>query len=516
MKAVIFGGGPLTDEIGNKLVNYGIRTWVRVYSGYGATEFGTISIIPPHDQPDTWPWNYIRFSPHVKAHFIPQNDRDNAFELVFEAGEDHDPFVLNSEINGKAVYRTRDLLIPHPSKSNLWKFVGRVDDQIILLNGEKTNPGPMETEIVKCPLVHGAVVFGQARNQTGVLVELKETSGLLSEMGTGKTKFTRPYIERANQTSSTHSRLDKQSIIFSDPARPLPRTPKGTIPRSAVLKLYARDIEEMYEALEQDLDTNPITELQLPEAWTNLEVVSDWIAKQVEGILGWNIDTMVDLFQQGLDSLTATMLLRGLKTSLHASQDPKVQNCAQTLDQAIIFQNPTVQQLALLLVQRITSPDALNGQVPTGLEHIHAMIRKYDWPQSQTNYRTRRPDMLREHIVVTGTTGALGSHLLAQLLANDRVERVWALNRKSSGGISTKQKASFEDKMLDVQLLASEKLVFVDAVLDDAKLGLSDELYDEVCAALVLIQIAHAIPIRFEPQRLSSFMLSCPLSIYRH
>ncbi|KDN39667.1 hypothetical protein RSAG8_08695, partial [Rhizoctonia solani AG-8 WAC10335] len=94
MKGVIYGGGPLTDEIGNKLVNHGVR----VYSGYGATEFGTISILPPSDQSEDWPWNYIKFSPHVNPHFIPQNDQDNAFELVFEAGEDHDPFVLNSEI----------------------------------------------------------------------------------------------------------------------------------------------------------------------------------------------------------------------------------------------------------------------------------------------------------------------------------------------------------------------------------------------------------------------------------
>ncbi|CAE6483202.1 unnamed protein product, partial [Rhizoctonia solani] len=154
--------------------------------------------------------------------------------------------------------------------------IGQVDDQIVLFNGEKTNPGPMETEIVKCPLVHGAVVFGQARNQTGVLIELKETSGLLSEMGERKEliRIIWPYIERANQTSSTHSRLDKRSIMFFDPARPVSRTPKGTISRSVVLKMYARDIEEMYEALEQDLDVDLITELQSPKTWTNLGIVS--------------------------------------------------------------------------------------------------------------------------------------------------------------------------------------------------------------------------------------------------
>jgi hypothetical protein len=79
-----------------------------------------------------------------------------------QESETHKPFVLNSEIDGKRVYATKDLLVRHPTKEALWKLyvlfllisrplflislvrsVGRLDDQIILLNGEKTNPGPM-------------------------------------------------------------------------------------------------------------------------------------------------------------------------------------------------------------------------------------------------------------------------------------------------------------------------------------------------------------------------------------
>ncbi|CAE7151180.1 unnamed protein product [Rhizoctonia solani] len=480
MKAVIFGGGPLTDEIGDKLVSDGLR----IHSGYGATEFGTITVLPPRDQPDAWPWNYLRFSHHVKPHFIPQNDQDNAFELVFEPGEDHSPFVLNGELDGKAVYKTRDLIVSHPSKPNVWKFIGRVDDQIVLLNGEKTNPGPMETEIVKCPLVQGAVVFGQARNQTGVLIELKETSESLSEMGDSRKESIGevwPYIERANQSSSTHSRLDKRAIIFVDPARPLPRTPKGTITRSAAVKLYARDIEGMYEALEHDIDAGAAAEVRPPVTWSDLGVVSDWIAERVKSILARDIDTTADLFQQGMDSLTATILLRDLRASLHASQDPIAQTCAQTLPRTLVFDNPTVQQLAHFLVQHTASPDASSDPTLMVLESIHAMIRKYDseWPQSSSSH-IRRSDTPRERVIVTGTTGGLGSHILAQLLASDNVDRVWALNRKSGGDIRNRQRVSFEDKLLDVELLASEKLVFVDAVLDETKLGLSHELYDEI------------------------------------
>ena len=88
---------------------------------------------------------------------------------------------------------------------------------------------------------------------------------------------------------------------------------------------------------------------------------------------------------------------------------------------------------------------------------------------------------------MTGTTGALGSHLLAQLLINDKVSRVWALNRKSGGGVGStlkRQRASFEEKCLDVGLLESEKLVFVESELSVEGLGLHSKMYEKVSSLI--------------------------------
>ncbi|KAG8701412.1 hypothetical protein FRC08_004090, partial [Ceratobasidium sp. 394] len=84
------------------------------------------------------------------------------------------------------------------------------------------------------------------------------------------------------------------------------------------------------------------------------------------------------------------------------------------------------------------------------------------------------------------TTGALGSHILAQLLENERVEKVWALNRKSKETFA-RQSSSFEDKGLDVELLKSEKLALLDADLENQNLGLEVEVYDEIMSTATAI-----------------------------
>ncbi|CUA71917.1 L-aminoadipate-semialdehyde dehydrogenase [Rhizoctonia solani] len=481
MKGIMFGGGPLAEAIGNRLVDQGVH----IHSCYGATEFGGVNEVSDLD--DLSDWSYVKFSTHVDARFVPQNDEDHSFELVFVVSDNHKPFELNSEVDGKPAYRTKDLVVQHPFKPDLWKFVGRLDDQIILLNGEKTNPGPMEAEIVKCPIVHYAVMFGRERNQTGVLIELEESASNLYQTKEGRTKAIEqiwPYIERANQTSPSHSRLEKQTVILVDPTRPLPRTPKGTVPRSAALKSHAQDIEEMYLDLEKD--SGAPEGIEPPQSWTSTEDVETWIGKSVQNLLNREVDVTGDLFQQGMDSLTATMLLRILKSSLHASSDPNVQSAATKINQQTIFGKPTVRQLAQLLVQLSTNDDAAVDPVAEALQGILDMIRKYDSDWHRQEVRSVQP-VQKERVVVTGTTGGLGSHLLAQLLESDKVEKVWAMNRKSSKGNREREIGSFEDKQLDVSLLKSEKLVFMDTDLEDPKLGLSDRAYDEVRSQATII-----------------------------
>lgn len=43
----------------------------------------------------------------------------------------------------QGIYATSDMIEFHPTRKGFFKVVGRVDDQIMLSTGEKTNPGPL-------------------------------------------------------------------------------------------------------------------------------------------------------------------------------------------------------------------------------------------------------------------------------------------------------------------------------------------------------------------------------------
>lgn len=53
------------------------------------------------------------------------------------------PNVFNAVIDGRPAYATSDLLQVHPTKPHLFRVFGRVDDQLMLSTGEKTNPAPL-------------------------------------------------------------------------------------------------------------------------------------------------------------------------------------------------------------------------------------------------------------------------------------------------------------------------------------------------------------------------------------
>jgi Male sterility protein len=86
-------------------------------------------------------------------------------------------------------------------------------------------------------------------------------------------------------------------------------------------------------------------------------------------------------------------------------------------------------------------------------------------------------------VLVTGTTGALGAHLLEILLVDSTVDGVFALNRRRPR--STKERAhlrheaGFHKRGINQELLKSPKLMFVDA---DRIEDIESDVISQVCS----------------------------------
>ncbi|KAI5828372.1 NAD(P)-binding protein [Schizophyllum commune Tattone D] len=90
---------------------------------------------------------------------------------------------------------------------------------------------------------------------------------------------------------------------------------------------------------------------------------------------------------------------------------------------------------------------------------------------------TERSLSLPVSVLLTGSTGNLGTYLLVYLLADPRVSRLYTLDRVGKTAAIERQLASFEDKGLDPLILASPKLVVLEGDACAENLGRTAEVY---------------------------------------
>ena len=183
-------------------------------------------------------------------------------------------------------------------------------------------------------------------------------------------------------------------------------------------------------------------------------------------------------------SLSVTYLRNQLVNALRASPDPKIRGAISRISPNIIFENPTIELLAARIADLVDESGESQILDPKQ-QHIvamNAMIDKYssglpvsvNGPLQDGTYPTGSV------VLLTGSTGGLGSFLLAQLIENPAVERIYALNRPSSTSSAQRQSSAFGDKGLSLDLLKSDKLVYVEADASQDRCGLSPALYDKV------------------------------------
>jgi len=88
-------------------------------------------------------------------------------------------------------------------------------------------------------------------------------------------------------------------------------------------------------------------------------------------------------------------------------------------------------------------------------------------------------------VLLTGSTGSLGSYLLELLLQSPSVERVWALNRPSEkSSLSERQINAFKERGIDEDLLRSAKLRLVEGTVSREMFGLGERDWYDVSLSI--------------------------------
>ena len=448
---------------------YDIPTKLRVH------RFGTF---PVYYHEDRESWAYFKFnSEQFGAEWRPYHD--NAYELVV-VRKDKQPglqgfFYTFPELDE---YSTKDLYKRHPTLPDFWVYYGRADNIIVFPNGEKLNPVTIEQIIQDHPDVAGALVIGSNKFQASLIVEPVEPP----EDEDGRQNFIDSVwtlAEKANSETVAHGQISKELIIIASPSKPFPRSGKGTIQRASTIQLYSEEIEKLYAEVETGSRLPTIRFDLSSEATVTASILQLFQSLGRQGDMG--PDT--DIFAAGFDSLQVMNAARSLQASLGVD--------SSLLSARFIYRNPTPRRLARYILHKTVSNGTSNGTsngisngIVNGSNHeehdvkvAKALYEKYTKKLLPGGAGRPAATSKEQVVILTGSTGGLGSYLLDQLIRNPAVRSVVCLNRAKDGGARQQEKQSKERGFVWSPEHMS-KIAYFHADLSKAMLGLSQDVYE--------------------------------------
>lgn len=455
LKYVFFGGAPLSPEAGNRMIGH-----TRLINWIGSSEAGWLpSLLLEHEED----WTYFEFNPSYGLDMQPRGE--GFYEMVIPRPANIQKHAIFHTFPESTGYHTNDLFAPHPTRPGLWKYIGRNDDVLVLNNGEKLNPITMEKIIEGHHLVSRALVIGQNRFQTALLIEPNWHLWNEDKPANELIESIWPMVQEANQAGPAHGRIMKNTIGLASQSKPFVITPKGSTKRRQTIENYAEEIEAIYG----DAD-NEGAEFDLPKE-ADLLTVTTYLRNIVSHVLGSSsLADHTDFYAAGLDSLQTMHLSNVLRKALQSHQSP---DSSHTIASQDIYANPTVELLARLIY------GLMRGSLEDGVsrtQKINSLLEKYisDLPVQTQNVHSKSG---QHSVILTGSTGSLGNYILSALLQDPTVAKVYCLNRSEA---QERQIKSFAEKGLTFGPDTQNRVEFLQASFGAEKFGLSDDKYGEM------------------------------------
>jgi hypothetical protein len=308
-------------------------------------------------------------------------------------------------------------------------------------------------------------------------------------------------VHAANCVAPAPGRIFREYIWFTKPGKPFMRTDKRTVKRRDTVLFYEKEIAQFYRDLEEhgslggaDIDfSSPAS-----------------IAVGLRGLLAAagvpgsdQIHGDDDLLHAGVDSLVASSMANSLRSALRKREvvpggggDNK-----PALTSRLVYAHPTINGLAEALFgvanEKTANPDDLAGLQRKKMDEL---VAKY----AATGASQPRPMDVGSNgvspngvhasgytVILTGSTGSLGSYLLESLLQQQRVSKVYCLNRAEDG--RTRQQSQSKPRGLTTDW-PTDKVEFLHADLSKPNFGLDGKSYGRLLA-----EITHIIREKLPP-----------------
>ncbi|KAG2199975.1 hypothetical protein INT47_000325 [Mucor saturninus] len=487
LKVVLVGGAPMRRDSGDWFHRHGVK----VSNAYGTTEMGP-SMTAGLDFSKGWNSMY----PFVV-------DEKGVGYVQFETNDEDTPDIKHCYIRAECPllakgvhnrsdggYSTNDLFREDVTSPGYYIYVGRRDDMLVMENGEKTNPIPIESCVVEnSRVIARAVVLGHGRACTAMLVELKEEE----EERLSEEEIWRDIqmaVEKANEDSPNHSKLFPQMVKILKAHEHLPINVKGAVIRHQCMTSFGKEVDRMYLDFLSGKKKVQRKEEDNRTVWTTEQVkrfLLECLSQQIDSrhpaagtATGENgIDQHQSVFDLGLDSISAI----GMRNQI-AEQFPDI-------PLNFIFQH----QNLFAMCQSLCGQSQL---VDDGYETTQALVQKYiskaklDFPKAHQPHEImkKKPTV----VLLTGATGSLGTFILRDLLRREKVVKIYCLIRVRDGeDMMDRLERAFGGRMLDPQILKTDRIKLLPLRLSDdghvdPMWGLTATEYSQLKSEVTVVQ----------------------------
>ena len=478
----------------------------RIISNFGATETAAL----PRLAPAVKDWQYYFWHP-THSGIQLRDHHDGLFELslVQCAKLDHVYQGIFSTFPELQEYCMHDLYSKHPdpAKGFLYKWTSRADDVVVLGNGENLAPALMEASLKSSSEVKGAMVVGHGRFEPAALVDLGRAPPAKGADHQATLKALEPAITEANNDAPAHGHLDAQHILFAEEDRPIRYLGQGKIQRHQTFELYEKDFDRVYREAEEG---PMVHEGEADDAsridFTSQSSIKVWLQRFIaddSGIheLGGN----EAFFEAGMNSLRVIRLVRELKRQVKRADDTQL--APKSLNPAVIYAHPTLNELSEHLVKMAKpAPQDTDSGYQTAdsdetggdskLRDMESLLDKYVQSLPVDDQRQRSPVTEGTTVLLTGSTGSLGSYLLNELSNDANVQHIICLDRSATA--AEKHRETGPERGLSP--LDPKRVEFFKANLSDPQLGLEKEVYERLKNTVTHI-IRKATPLSISGRR---------------